>query len=299
MAIEDPTAIPESAEAADEYLAEAAAAFDAENHDAALPLYYSAVMSTLLSEEEDSIAQYRLAVMYNAAGDTDNAYRFAFGNAQPGAADLLAALNAASRDGAVDPSEPPQSTEDLLRYHYAAEDAQERGDIATEEALRRAMAGSPAANPGMVALASVRVAEIAKADGRTDEAHEWAQSALANASKGEDRDRALAVLRELGVQVEDSNPIETEGSRQLVAGRQAWEAGDQAAAQTSFQAVLDAADVTSADQGAAAFYLGSMAYHGKDFDTARERLQQAARDADDPEKTWAAEMLEWRWQEEG
>lgn len=299
MAIEDPTAIPESAEAADEYLREAAVAFDAGNHDAALPLYYAAVMSTLLSEAEDSIAQYRLAVMYVAAGDNESAHRFAFGNTQPGAADLLRAITAESEDAPVDPSEPPQSTEDIVRYYQAAGDAQQRGDGATEEALRQAIANSPAASPGMVAEASVRVAQIAKADGRTDEAHQWAQSALANASRPEEHDAAVAVLRELGVAVDESNPYETEGSRQLVAGKQAWEGGDQAAAQASFQAVLDADDVTTADKGAARFYLGSMAYYAKDFDTAREHLQQAARDADDPEKTWATEMLEWRWQEEG
>jgi len=42
-----------------------------------------------------------------------------------------------------------------------------------------------------------------------------------------------------------------------------------------------------------------MAYYAQRFAEAREHLHRARDDADDPEKSWATEMLEWRWQEEG
>jgi hypothetical protein len=299
MAIDDPTAIPETAEAVVEYLKEADEAFQREDNDAARPLYYSALQSAQLSATDNSRVNHRLALIHLAAGETEEAFRFAHASREPGRDDILRALDGATADAAVDPSEIPQTFEEMERYWNAALAARNNSDQSTEEALLRAVASSPAASPGDVAHASVRVAQLAQAAGRTDEAHAWADSALANASGDDDRSAALAVLQATGGPAPDSNPYETAGSRQLMAGLAAWEAGDQATARTAFDAVLAATDVTSGDQGRAAFYLGSMAYHAKDFDTARTHLHRARDNADDPEKAWAIEMLEWRWQEEG
>jgi tetratricopeptide (TPR) repeat protein len=299
VTIDDPTAIPETAEAVAEYLQEADEAFGREDNDRARPLYYAAVQSDLISDADDSRASHRLALILLAAGETEEAYRFAHASREPGRDDILRALDGATPDAPVDPSEVPQTFEAASRYWDAAKAARDNSDSSTEEALLRAISSSPGLTPGAIATASLRVAELAHADGRDDEGRAWAESALANASSGETHDGAVALLREMGVHVEDSNPIETAGSRRLIAGIEAWERGEQATARTEFQAVLDADDVTDADKGRAAFYLGSMAYYANDYDTARTHLHRARDNADDPEKTWATEMLEWRWQEEG
>ena len=297
MAIDDPTAIPETAEALQEYLQEADEAFERDNHDRAKPLYYAATTSALISDADHSRANHRLALIHLAAGEPEDAYRFVYKSREPGRDDILRALDGGTVDTPVDPSEIPQTFEETERYWKAAEAARANSDTATAEALYRAFAASPAVAPGQMAIAAVHVAEIAHADGRNDEAHEWADAALANAAEDEPRRRARVVLQAVGGPAPSDS--ETDASRALLAGLASWEAGDQALATNGFEAVLAAADATSAEQGRARFYLGSMAYHANDYDTARTHLQQAARDADDPEKTWATEMLEWRWQEEG
>ena len=300
MAIEDPTAIPENGDAALEYLTEADTDFDNNNSDRAEQLYRSAVYSQHLPDDRAQHARYRLGSIAIAAGNNDEAYSYLDGCTAPGAAELLRAIDNSTTDAPVDPSVAPASREDVSRYWNAADSARRNNDPETAEALARAIANSSEASPDMAAGASVMVAQIAQAAHRNDEAREWAEAALALGAAAEDHAAAQAVLTAVGAHAEDANPYETAASQQLYQGIEKWQAGDQTGATTDFQAVLAATEgATDVDKGKAAFYLGSMAYYAQRYAEAREHLHRARDDAEDPEKSWATEMLEWRWQEEG
>ena len=52
-------------------------------------------------------------------------------------------------------------------------------------------------------------------------------------------------------------------------------------------------------KGRAHYYLGMIAFHGRDFDVARTHLEIASDTAPAPEIGYAADALRWRFQEEG
>ncbi len=300
MAIDDPTAIPESTERVTEYVEEADRLWNDSRTEEAHTLYRSVFNSPNAGSTESSHSGYRLALYLQTIGDIDGALGFAAYTTEPGTQELLTALRAAMPDQAVDPSEVPQTYEACERYAQSIVDAFGRSDWTTVDSLVLAYqettvdigVGRHAVYQTYRGVALVHL-------GRNDEARPVLEYVLAN-SIDEDRLKdARAALAQIGYQVDDGgNPYETADSQMLLTGIAAFERGDETTATTELQSVVDSNDAGATDKGRAHFYLGSMAYHARRFEEARTHLHTAQSDAPDPEQGWANDMLSWRWQED-
>ncbi len=299
MAIDDPTAIPQSAEQLTEYMHEADRLWNDTRTEEAHVLYRS-VMSGVSGSPESSLASYRLALYLQSTGDIDGALEFLQVSNEPGKHDLEIALRAEMPDQAVDPSNPPQTFEACERYLESIESAFERSDWTTVEALCRAYQDTPVdIGIGRHAVAQSYLGVALVHLGRNDEARPALEYVLANSNSEQRLTMAREALVQIGVQVDDGgNPYQTDDSQLLIAGIAAFEKGDTLAAMSELQLVVDSDAAGPTDKGRAHFYLGSMAYHDKRFDEARTHLHVAQTDAPDPEQGWATDMLTWRWQED-
>jgi tetratricopeptide (TPR) repeat protein len=299
MAIDDPTAIPQSPEQRTEYMQEADRLWHDNRTEEAHTLY-RAVFASISGTAESSLAAHRLALYLQTTGDIDGALGFLESSNEPGKDDLVVALRAQMPDQAVDPSSPPQTMEACERYLDSISDALERGDWTTVDALVLAFQDTPVdVGVGRHAVAQAARGRALVHLGRNDEARTALEYAVANTNSTIVVTQAREALQQIGVHVDDGdNPYQTADSELLLAGIAAFEQGDEFVAMTELQSVVDSTDAGATDKGRAHFYLGSMAYHGKKFDEARTHLHAAQNDAPDPEKGWAADMLSWRWQEE-
>jgi tetratricopeptide (TPR) repeat protein len=297
MAIDDPTAIPQTNEQITEYMHEADRLWNDNRTEEAHVLYRSVYAGT--TGPESSLAGYRLALYLQTIGDIDGALNFVHGSQEPGTHDLEIALRAAMPDQAVDPTEPPQTTEACDHYEQSIIDAFARSDWTTVEALSLAYQQTPvdigigrhAGNQMYRGIALVHL-------GRNDEGRTALEYAIANSASDDIVGKAREALQQIGVQVQDGdNPYQTDDSEMLLAGIKAFEQGDSLVAMTELQVVVDSDSAGATDKGRAHFYLGSIAYHSHRFDEARTHLHTAEADAPDPEKGWATDMLSWRWQE--
>ena len=298
MAIVDPTAIPQTPDEITEYMHEADRLWNDARTEEAHTLYRS-VLSGVSGSPESSLAAYRLALYLQSTGDIDGALNFLEVTHEPGKHDLEIALHAEMPDQAVDPSNPPQTAEACERYIESIDNAFERSDWTTVEALVLAYQDTPVdVGIGRHAVAQSYRGVALVHLGRNDEARPVLEYVLANSNSEQRITQARAALLQIGVQVDDNgNPYETDDSQLLLAGIAAFEKGDELVAMTELQSVLDSDAAGEIDKGRAHFYLGSMAYHSKKFDEARIHLHTAETDAPEPEKGWATDMLTWRWQE--
>lgn len=297
MAIPDPTAIPESDEQVEEYLTAAGQAFDTGDSDRAFTLYWSAYQSERTGSHK-GLVLYRMALIEMGRGNPDEAYRMAFLSDHPGAADLLRSADNATPDQAVDPNRIPATAEEALDYIRQADHAAETGDNATALALYSMIVQCPDLSPTGRANSQVAYADLLHRMNRDAEARQWLEAGISLAD-GDQLTRARALLAELGgAHVTDDNPYETEGSRALLAGIQFFQSGVGDMARTELTTALTIDSSTDQDKGRAAYYLGVLDHQERHFGTARDHLHHAQRDAPDPEKTWATDMLGWEWQEE-
>ena len=296
MTIEDPTAIPENDDQFKEYLEAAGQAFEHDDNDRARTLYHALSQSHYDGPDFPLVA-YRLAVIHLAAGETDDAYRWARQSTHPGAADLLRSIDNATPDEPVDPNRVPETFEEATSYVVQAQHAFDTGDLATAEALYGVLVQCTALPPGGLGHCQIRYGAILIQQGRNDDARAWIESGLpvADATYAAE---ARRLLQQIGIHVSDGgNPYETEGSKHLVDGITAFERGDGAAAQQELLAAYQSDSSTSEDRARAAYYLGSMAVAAHDYDTARTYLDEAAASAPATEQAWAAQLLASRWQE--
>jgi tetratricopeptide (TPR) repeat protein len=300
MAIDDPTAIPETTERVTEYMQEADRLWNDSRTEDAHTIYRSVFNCPLANRRESSLSGYRLALYLQTIGDIDGALGFVAYTDEPGTHDLEIALRAAMPDQPVDPSEIPQTMEACERYAQSIVNAMAQSDWTTVDALTLAYqqtsvdlgVGRHAINQTYRGVALMHL-------GNNDEARAALEYAIANSVDADRLAQAHAALQQIGIQVDDGgNPYETPDSQALLAGIAAFEGGDEAGAATQLQTVVDSSDAGASDKGRAHFYLGSMAYHAHRFDEARTHLHVAETDAPDPEKSWAVDMLSWRWQEE-
>ena len=299
MAIDDPTAIPQTDEQRTQYMYEADRLWDDSRTEEAHTLYRS-VFSSISNTPEASLAAHRLALYSQSIGDVDGALGFLESSNEPGKHDLEIALRAAMPDQAVDPSNPPQTTEACERYLESIHDAFDRSDWTTVEALVLAYQDTPVdVGIGRHAVAQTYRGVALVHLGRNDEARPVLEYVLANSNSETRLKQAREALQQIGVHVDDGgNPYQTDDSELLLAGIAAFEQGDELVAMTELQAVVDSDAAGETDKGRAHFYLGSLAYHSRKFDDARAHLHTAETDAPDPERGWAVDMLAWRWQEE-
>ena len=299
MAIDDPTAIPQTDEQITEYMHEADRLWTDGRTEEAHTLYRS-VVGSRSGTPEFSLAAYRLALYLQTTGDIDGALNFLELTHEPGKQDLEVALRAQMPDQAVDPSNPPTTTEACERYLDSINDAFERSDWTTVDALVLAYQATPVdIGIGRHAVAQMYRGVALVHLGRNDEARPALEYVLANSNSETYVKQAREALLQIGVHVDDGgNPYQTDDSELLLAGIAAFEQGDELVAMTELQSVVDSDAAGATDKGRAHFYLGSMAYHSRKFDEARTHLHTAQADAPDPERGWATDMLAWRWQED-
>ena len=297
MAIDDPTALPQTIEQITEYMKEADQLWTDNRTEEAHVLYRSVFNST--TAPEGSLAGYRLALYLQTIGDIDGALGFLAYTNEPGTHDLEIALRAAMPDQAVDPSEVPATAEACERYMESIVNAFERSDWTTVDSLCLAYQETPVdIGVGRHAACQMYRGVALVHLGRNDDARPALEYVLANSASEDYLARARAALRQIGLHIDDGgNPYETEDSKHLLAGIAAFENGDEVTALSELQTVVNSGAAGPSDKGRAHFYLGSMAYHSHSFQEARGHIETAASDAPDPEQGWAKEMLSWRWQE--
>jgi hypothetical protein len=303
MAIEDPTALPENAQQTAEYLREADIAFDREQLDLALSLYWSASVARLFAGDSDRNHAYlRVGIILAGQGNDAEAYRW-LDAAGPAGADLLKVLDAKTTDAAVDPNVIPQTPEELTRYLNAVTAANAAKDHATFDQLVARIMDSTATTPGQRSQVSLLMAHSLLDRGLAKQAEEWARAALAESSgttAAEARQLIEKANDEQGVEgiIDERGP--TYGF-ELAGAMQQFESGLGDKGKAMFERVLADTSGLIDDEarGRARYYLGMIAYHARDFDVAREHFEFAADHAAAPELGYAAEALKWRYQEEG
>jgi tetratricopeptide (TPR) repeat protein len=302
MAIDDPTALPENAQQTTEYLHEADLAFDREELDLAMSLYWSASAAGIFATDDNRIHAYvRVGEILMGQGNDDEAYRW-LEAAGPAGADLLKIIDAKTPDAAVDPDVIPQTPEVLTRYTNAMNAANESKDYATFDQLVNRIMESGATLPGQRAAVSLLMAHSLVERGHDAQAEQWAQAALAEGS-GSTADEARKLIDKAsanqGMAAMDER-VTTYGF-ELTAAIRTFEGGQADKGKAMFESV--AADTTGLNddeaKGRARYYLGMIAYHERDFDVAREHFEFANDYAGSPEMGYAAEALKWRYQEEG
>jgi tetratricopeptide (TPR) repeat protein len=303
MAIDDPTALPENPQQTTEYLHEADLAFDREQLDLALSLYWSAGAAGNFPNDESRTHTYvRVGEILMGQGNDAEAYRW-LEAAGPAGADLLRIIDAKTTDAAVDPDVVPQTPEELTRYTNALNAANASGDHATFDQLANRIMESNATVPAQRASISLAMAQSLLERGHAEQAEQWAQAALAEDS-GSHAEEARRVIQQVndgqGVAGAADDRVTSYGV-ELTAAIQMFEGGGADKGKAMFESVVADTSGLNDDEakGRARYYLGMIAYHERDFDVAREHFEFANDHAGSPEMGYAAEALRWRYQEEG
>jgi tetratricopeptide (TPR) repeat protein len=304
MAIDDPTALPENAQQVAEYLREADLAFEREQHELALTLYWSLSAASLFTDVTTAQRVYaRVGSILVARGNDDEAYRW-LEAAGPAGADMLRVLDAKTTDEPVDPDVVPATPEVLTRYISAARSAEQNQDHATFDALVARIMESSAPTPGVRSEVVLMMAQSLLARGEFAKAEEWARAALAESS-GTTAEEARKVIEKTQDQQLGNPDYHDERALtygfELQTGLMQFEGGQGDKGKSSFEKVINDTSGLNDDEakGRAHYYLGMIAYHDHDFDVARQHLEIAADTATAPEIGYAADALKWRFQEEG
>ncbi len=299
MAIADPTALPETERDAVEYLREADLAFEREQFDEALTLYWSLATARSFTNDDRWRQIYvRIGTILVGQGNDEEAYRW-FEAAGPPGADMLKMLDQRTVDAPVDPDVVPESTEVLSRYIAAIGAADASGDHATLDALIDRVLESSYTTAGQRSqLCAIRARSLIDrglpADGET-----WAQEALAYSS-GENAQQIRDLIERANKdQRNASDPrFETHGDV-MAFGLIEFEQRSGDHGKENFEHIVSTDSYDDTSRGRARYYLGVIAYHARDFDVARAHFEFAADNAPAPEIGYAAEALEWRYREEG
>jgi tetratricopeptide (TPR) repeat protein len=296
MAVPDPHAIPESDAAAHEYLQEADQAWDAGDNDHAYDLYHALRESHFASDEAWNHAGYRLGLIAQTRGDIDLAVHFLSSSHAPGAAEALHALkNATTNDPTPDPDKIPETAEQFAAWLHAATEAEAAQDWQRYSGLYRAAAQSPQAAPSQVGLCYRNLGLASEQLGDLESALRWYEQALPLMIGSGAADEIRQRIHALGggqVGAADDTPAAT----QVAAGINAYENGDAAAAHTALSAALHL-EGPDEQKARARYYLGAMDYQAARYADARVHVEAAAAGAPEPERSWAHDMLQWRWDE--
>jgi tetratricopeptide (TPR) repeat protein len=303
MAIDDPTALPEDRTQGAEYLREADLAFDRQDMDRAMTLYWALSASEMFPNDDSRTHAYvRVGTILMGQDNDEEAYRW-LQAAGPAGADMLKVLDAKTTDAPVDPDVIPATAEVVSRYVRAAQAANTNNDYATFDALVDRLMDSNATMPGERSAVCLMKAQSLLDRGHNKVAEEWAQHALAESSGyNADEARKIIAKAQAGLGPDDSadDRVMTYGF-ELTAAVEQFEGGMGDRGKAQFEKVLADNSGLNDDEakGTAHYYLGMIAYHAHDFDVAREHFEVAAVTAGSPEIGYAGEALRWRYQEEG
>jgi tetratricopeptide (TPR) repeat protein len=295
MTIADVHAIPESEADCAEYLKEGDQAWDGGDPDHAWDLYHSLVQSGFVTSVQRSHASYRLALIAVNRGQTDVAFDFLGWSNEPGTDELKKSLdNATPNDPAPDPDSPPATMEQTDDWWAAGVKAKQAGDWDLARRYFQSIAASTCNAPNAIAKAEVNVGDALHHLGDDENARLWMEKALPNLDDPDAVKLAREMLGGVGVHstADDSSPA----AAQVVAGVEAYQLGDLAAARTALQAALHL-DGPDDVKGRAHYYLGAMDYQDKHYAEARNHLEAAATGAPEQERDWATQMLSWHWEE--
>jgi tetratricopeptide (TPR) repeat protein len=193
----------------------------------------------------------------------------------------------------------PQSTEELARYLSSIEAADASDDHATLDALIDRALESEHVTPGQRSTLCETRARSLLDRGFPDQAEAWAQEALAH-SGGQNADAIRKLIeRANSDQGHATDPrFETHGDLMAFA-MLAFEQRSGDHGQADFEYLVNDSNSNDETRGRARYYLGVIAYQARDFDVARAHFEFASDNAPSPEIGYAAEALEWRYQEEG
>ncbi|MEP7203047.1 MAG: hypothetical protein ABI894_10580 [Ilumatobacteraceae bacterium] len=198
MAIDDPTAIPETVERIVEYMQEADRLWN-DNRTEEAHTYYRSVFNCPVNHDHSSLAGYRLALYLQTTGDIDGALGFVTYSTEPGTQDLEIALRASMPDQPVDPSEVPGTMEACERYLESIESAFGRSDWTTVDSLVLAyQQTSVDIGVGRHATAQARRGVALVHLGRNDEARPVLEYVLANSNSDERRRTLVRRYSKLG-----------------------------------------------------------------------------------------------------
>ena len=299
MAIADPTALPETPDAANEYLREADLAFDREQFDQALTLYWSlATAGSFNGDDRWRQIYVRIGTILVGQGNDEEAYRW-FEAAGPAGADMLKMLDQRTVDAPVDPDVTPQSTEELSRYLSSIRAADSSGDHATLDALIDRALESEHVTPGQRSTLCETRARSLLDRGFPVEAEAWAQEALAH-SAGQNADAIRKLIERANADQGNATDPRFETHGDLMAFAMiAFEQRSGDHGKSDFEYLVNEPNSNDETRGRARYYLGVIAYQARDFDVARAHFEFASDNAPSPEIGYAAEALQWRYQEEG
>lgn len=295
ISIADLHAIPETEAACAEYTREADAAWETGDIDRAYALYLAVRNSSFAAGEQVDQAAVRLGVIAHYRGDIDDAVLHLRASNDPAARDMLHALTDATEDDPTPtPEQIPQTTEQSFAWWEAAVDAEQAQNFDLAHGLFEATAQSEHLNPGQQGTALVHSAMALEQIGQSDLARQRYERCLSLLSTEDelafvsDRIHALGGGQETA---HDSSPAAT----QVAAGMVAYENGDATAARAAFEAAIHL-DGPAEEKARAHYYLGAMDYQHRRYADARNHIE-AASTAPEPERGWAAAMLQWRWDE--
>lgn len=295
MAIADVHAIPETADACNEYQTEADQAWTDGNEDHAWDLYRSLFESKVKTDAQESHVAHRLALIAVNRRDADNAWNYIAYSKEPGADEIRHSLdNATPNDPVVDPDTPPATVEQTDDWWAAGVKANHDGDWGLASRIWASIAASTCNPPNVIAKAEVQLGDALRQLGDDDTARQWYEKALPNLDDQAAIDIARQKLLDVGVHstADHSSPA----AEQVVIGVDAYQQGNAAPARAAFEAALHL-DGPAEVKGRAHYYLGAMDYQEKKYADARNHVEAAAQSAPDPEKGWAAEMLNWHYDE--
>lgn len=296
MAIPDPHAIPENSDACTEYVTEADAAWDAGNSDHAYDLYDSTRNSSWATPDQYNHVNLRLGLIAQTRGHIDDAVVFFHASGDPAAKEALHALtNATTNDPTPDPDVIPASAEQAWAWVEAARLADDAHDYERAVGLYNGAGHSGFLTPGQNAQAFMHAGIALEQLGRTDDARHTYETAISHASDQADLAYIAGRIKALGGG-ESSPDDNSPAAAQVAAGVIAYQNGDASGARTAFEAALHL-DGSDAEKGRAQYYLGAMDYQAHQYANARNHVEAAAHNAPDPERSWAVDMLHWRWDE--
>jgi tetratricopeptide (TPR) repeat protein len=303
MAIPDPHAIPETADACTEYVTEADAAWDGSNSDLAYDLYNAVRNSNFATEIQLNHVTLRLGLIAEARGDIDNAVIFFHASHDPAARDALHALtNATTHDREPDPTVVPGTAEEAFAWIDAALAAERANDWQKALDFYEVILQSPVLTPGQQGTAYVRDGAAREKLGHTDDARTMYELSLSLLSDNDQIAFAQGRIKALGgghAFAGSDAPIPDDDSpaaAQVEAGVVAYENADGAGAKKAFEAALHL-EGTAETKGRAHYYLAAMQYQWGQYADSRDHLDAALTSAPEPERSWAQGMLAWRWDE--
>lgn len=295
MAISDVHAIPETADACTEYQTEADHAWDSGDTDRAWDLYRSLFESQAKTDAQESHAAHRLALIAVNRGDTDHAWNYAAYSREPGADDLRKSLDLATQhDATPDPDVVPTTAEETEHWWNAGIAAKQAGDWELTRRFFTSIASATCNPPNVMAKAEVNIGDALHEMGDVATARLWYEKALPNLDDPLAIESARIKLEDVGVHAHEDHS--SPAAQQVVDGVEAYQLGDGAAARTALEAALHL-DGPAEVKGRAHYYLGAMDYQEKKYADARNHIEAAAQTAQDPEKSWAADMLTWHYDE--